>query len=205
MKAWKLMFWDWSALFASSATPLTMTLKQFIPQQKHRYHKKFFPNRDFKKPRRRLQRKRHIKREICVRLSVFRQFHVGQVVQNKRSALSLAWQEWFSCKGKEWKIYGSVRCRVVVRTSNIKISRRPLADHIKKFHQKACRTWSTVIFPHSTNQIIDLWRCRGRCRRLFLKFPFETLTTALTNTIFNPHWALIWAVFKITIEKQIPK
>ena len=32
------MFWDWSALFASSATPLTMTLKQFIPHQKHRYH-----------------------------------------------------------------------------------------------------------------------------------------------------------------------
>ena len=32
------MFWDWSALFAISATPLTMTLKQFIPHQKHRYH-----------------------------------------------------------------------------------------------------------------------------------------------------------------------
>ena len=26
------------------------------------------------------------------------------------------------------------------------------------------------IFPHSTNQTIDLWRCRGRCRRHFLNF-----------------------------------
>ena len=36
----------------------------------------------------------------------------------------------------------------------------------QKLHQKACRTCSTIIFPHSTNQIIDLWRCR--CRRHFL-------------------------------------
>ena len=34
-------------------------------------------------------------------LSLLRLFHVGHVVHNKRSALSLAWREWFSCKGKE--------------------------------------------------------------------------------------------------------
>ena len=34
-----------------------------------------------------------------------------------------------------------------------------LADYIKNLQQKACRTCSTIIFLHSTNQIIDLWRC----------------------------------------------
>ena len=58
--------------------------------------------------------------------------------------------------------------RVVVRTSNIKISRRRLADYVKTLHQNACRTCSTIIFLHSTNEIIDLWRCRWRCRRQIL-------------------------------------
>ena len=52
-----------------------------------------------------LQRKRHIKIELGVRLSVLRLFHVGNVVQSRRSALSLTSRECFSCKGKEWKIY----------------------------------------------------------------------------------------------------
>ena len=55
-----------------------------------------------------------------------------------------------------------LRTRVVVRTSNVKISRRRLPDYVKTLHQKACRTCSTIIiiFLHSTNQIIDLWRFR---------------------------------------------
>ena len=56
-----------------------------------------------------------------------------------------------------------LRARVVVRTSNMKISRRCLADYVKKLHQnKACRTCRKTIFPHSTNQIMDLWPCRYR-------------------------------------------
>ena len=43
--------------------------------------------------------------------------------------------------------------------SKFKISRRRLADYDKKFHQKARPTSSMIIFPDSTNQIIDLWRC----------------------------------------------
>ena len=58
-------------------------------------------SREFKKLRRQLQRKRHIKTELCVNLSLLRLFHVDHVVQNRRTALSLAWYEWFSCKGKE--------------------------------------------------------------------------------------------------------
>ena len=38
---------------------------------------------------------------LCVKLSVLRLFRVGHVVQNRRSVLSLAWHEWFSCKGRE--------------------------------------------------------------------------------------------------------
>ena len=37
--------------------------------------------------------------------SVKQIFHAGNVVQNRRGVLSFAWHEWFSCKGKEWKIY----------------------------------------------------------------------------------------------------
>jgi len=39
-----------------------------------------------------------------------------------------------------------LQVRVVVRTSNMKISRRRLADCVKKLNQKACRTWSTNFF-----------------------------------------------------------
>ena len=48
----------------------------------------------------------------------------------------------------------------------IKISRRLLADYVKRLHQKACCTCGTIIIPHSANQIIDSWRCR--CCRHFL-------------------------------------
>ena len=46
--------------------------------------------REFKKLRRQLQRKRHINIKLCVKLSLLRLFHVDHVVQNRRSALSLA-------------------------------------------------------------------------------------------------------------------
>ena len=39
----------------------------------------------------------------------------------------------------------------------MKTLRRYLADYVKKLYQKACCTCSTIIFRHSTNQIIDLW------------------------------------------------
>ena len=46
-----------------------------------------------------------LKENFYVRLSVTRLFQVGHVVQNTPSALSLAWHEWFSSKGKEWRTY----------------------------------------------------------------------------------------------------
>ena len=61
--------------------------------------------REFKKLQRQLQRKRQLKIELCVKLSLLWLFHIGHIVQNRPSALSLAWHHWFSCKGKEEKIY----------------------------------------------------------------------------------------------------
>ena len=68
-------------------------------------------NREFQKLRRQLQRKRHIKIELYVKLSLLRLFHVGHVVQNRRSALSLAWPSGFHVKAKNERFTAtSSRC-----------------------------------------------------------------------------------------------
>ena len=50
--------------------------------------------RELKKLRRLVQRKRHIKIELWVRLSVLRLFHVCHVVQNSQCLLPLAGHKW---------------------------------------------------------------------------------------------------------------
>ena len=44
-----------------------------------------------------------------------------------------------------------VCCR---KTLNLKLSRSHLADYVKELYLSACCTCSTIIFSHSTNQII---------------------------------------------------
>ena len=114
-----------------------------------------------------MQGKRHIKIELCVKSSLLRLFHVNHVVQNRQSALSPACHKCgFHVKAKNERFTAaSFRCRQKLK---VKTSRCRLADYVKTSHQKACRTCSTIIFLHSTNQIIDLWRCRWRCRRQIL-------------------------------------
>ena len=63
-------------------------------------------------------------------------------------------------------VNGPLHCR---QNPQYKISRRYLVDIVKKLVQKACCTCSMLIFPNSTNQFIDLWRCRSRCRRHFFR------------------------------------
>ena len=77
-------------------------------------------NREFKMLRRQLQRKRHIKIELCVKLSLLRLFHVDHVVQNTRIALSLAWYERFSCKKAKSERFtaASSRCRQNLKYEN---------------------------------------------------------------------------------------
>ena len=80
----------------------------------------------------------------------------------------------------------------VVITSKMNISRGRLADYVKTFHQKACGTCCTIIFLNSTNQIIDLWRCRCRSRHRFLN-------TALARS------ARAWFFARAGRAKSIPR
>ena len=111
-----------------------------------------------------------------------------------------------------------LRARVVVRTSKIKISRR-LANYVKKSRQKVRCTCSTIIFPHSTNQFIDLWCCRLLLPLSFRNLPHSiflrqsghaptpsgclylrcsillvvlTLKKRLAAPVANPHANLLW-------------
>ena len=129
--------------------------------------------REFKKLRRLLQRKRHVNIELFVRLSAFTIIPCLSRYrkQVKCTSVCLVRMVFKFTWGQRMKNL-LLRACVVVRTSNMKISRRPLADYVKTMHKKACRTCSTIIFPHSANQIIDLWRCRGRCCRHFLNSLF---------------------------------
>ena len=78
-----------------------------------------------------MQGKRHIKIELCVKLSLLRLFHVDHVVQNRRTALSLVWHEWFSCKGKDERFTAaSSRCRQNLKYENFASSFGRLRQNI---------------------------------------------------------------------------
>ena len=73
-----------------------------------------------------------------------------------------------------------LRACVIVRTSNMKTLRCRLTDHIKKLHQKGRCKCSTIIFPHSTNQM--------RCTCSTIIFPHSTNQIRCTcSTIIFPH------------------
>ena len=136
-------------------------------------------NKEFKEPRRLLQRKGHFKIEFLCRLSVLRFFHVDHVVRNRRSVFSLksGKRKIFCCEHalslelKMWNFHV-----VVWQTTS------------KNFMQLlACRTCSTIIFPHLTNHIIGVWlyRCRLYCRLGFLNT--LRLVTQFTATYVTSH------------------
>ena len=89
---------------------------------------------------------------------MFRDYFKLLLHKIRQSALPLSRHEWFSCKGKEVKD-SLLRVCVVVKTSKMQISRRTLADYAK-LHWKACDTCSKIVFLHSSNHTIDLWRYR---------------------------------------------
>ena len=67
-------------------------------------------------------------------------------------------------KDKRFTAAGS-RCCQNLKNENFTSSFGRLRQ---KLHQKPCCTCSTIIFAHSTNQIIHLWRCGCRCSCHFL-------------------------------------
>jgi len=74
--------------------------------------------RDLNKLRRLLLRKCHFKIDHCDHiLRVLQFFHVGHIVSNRRSVVLFAWQEWFSCNGRESTAV-SLRCRQKLKCEN---------------------------------------------------------------------------------------
>ena len=61
-----------------------------------------------------------------------------------------------------------------------------------KLRQKACRTCSNIIFPDSTNEIIDPWWCC--CCRHFINFP--SLTETFYSKCSNAKYSLFFLLFK---------
>ena len=106
--------------------------------------------REFKKLQWLLQRKHPIKVELCIRLSVLRWLQVCHNVQNRCSALSLAWHKinGFHAKAKNERFTaaGSHSCCWNLKKENLASS---FGRRCQKIAQKACHTCSTIIFPHS--------------------------------------------------------
>ena len=108
-------------------------------------HRRLTDYREFKKLRRQLQLKRHIKVQLCVKLSALQLFHVGNVYKiGELNVLSLYRHIWFSCREEKNERSSNIN-------SSMKILRRLLADYVKNFHSKECHTCSTVVFG-SVNQ-----------------------------------------------------
>lgn len=134
----------------------------------------------FKKLRRLLQRKRHIKIVFCVRLSVMRLFQVGYVVQTRRWILSLASHEWFLRRGKERKIF----CLWLAPSSEPQIWN----FHVIIWHTTsknctkrcaACAAW--LFFPHSPDQSFELLGCHSHYRFLNSLLSPALIVTAFTQ------------------------
>ena len=101
-------------------------------------------------------------------LSLLQLFHVDHVVQNRRTAISLAWHEWFSCKGKEWKIY----CCELALWSEPQIWKfhvvvwQTTSKHCTK--KRAARAARLFFFIQPITDHWFVWRCRWHCLRQIL-------------------------------------
>ena len=82
-----------------------------------------------------------------------RYLQVGHVVKNKRSALSLAWHEFFHViiENERFTVAAS-HCLQNLKYKHFTSLFGRLRQKIK-LHQKVCHTCSTINFPHSTNKI----------------------------------------------------
>ena len=119
------------------------------------------------KQHRQLQRKGHIKIELCVRLSALRLVDVSHVHKIAKVSCRLILPQMVfvsAAKNGRFTVAGS-RYRQNLTYENFTALFGRLRQKLHQIVCRTCRTPSTIIFPHSTNQIIDLWRCRCRSRR----------------------------------------
>ena len=104
----------------------SVTSKQ-LSRQNH-FH---LNNREFKKLRRQLQGKRHIKIKLCVKLSLLRLFHVDHVVQIGGVHFRLLGTTGFHVKAKSERFTAaSSRCRQNFKYENFTSSFRTLRQNI---------------------------------------------------------------------------
>ena len=104
------------------------------------------------------------KKCFCLQSKTFTAFRT-QILRPKHMFPSLATQGNITNKNKKHNISAKMFPSLArpVKSLNMEILRCHLADYVREFYQSACRTCSTIIPPHSTNQIIVFWsrRCRG--------------------------------------------
>ena len=99
------------------------------------------------------------------KLSVLWLFHVGQVVHSSCTFSRLLFMNGFHVR-IDWNI----SCCRLVLSSKPHIWKFQVVTWLtmsKKLHQKACCMCSTIIFPHSTNQISDLQHFCCHCCCIF--------------------------------------
>ena len=103
----------------------------------------FVINGELKKRQWLLQRKGYFKIELLGWLGgLF--FHVGHVVRRRQSDLSLAWYEWFSFKGRKWKIYCCFFKKTRSYHFKIKSHNCPWLPHCPGNMMRACVRWHTA-------------------------------------------------------------
>ena len=126
---------------------------------------------EFKNLRRLLQRKCHLKIDLCSNLNLCGDYStLVTLCETENSIITRDWHERFSCKCREWKIY----CCQLTSKSKCNVVARQITSKEYTYTVNACRTCSTIICPHSTNQIIDLWP--------YPKSPFDaTRTSCMLN------------------------
>jgi len=85
---------------------------------------------------------------------------------------------------EEWKIYC---CDLALWPEpQISISRGRLVEYSKILHQKACHTCCTTVFPHSTNHIIDLWRCFCHLKHCVTSYMYWLCVASRTSLAYFP-------------------
>ena len=87
--------------------------------------------------------------------------HFTMLAKNSTNGCSARSQNRYAIKDSQ------LGAQVVIKTVNMVISRCCFVGDSTDLFLNACRTYSTLIFPHcdSTNQILNLWRCRFRSLR----------------------------------------
>ena len=144
-----------------------------IGEVKQKFGVKRVNDSELKKQRRQRQRKRHLKINILEMVTILLFLPLPRIPFDRARGKQTGGSAFEVNLENERFAVVFPRCRWNLKFGNFTLS---LADYVKELNQSECRTCSTFIFPHSTNQSIAFWRRRCRCRRpclssLMVKLP----------------------------------